>query len=187
MTDYATPKQLKRQIKEKVQNFLKGKTAAEDRVFISRSIPTQYEEQDVILIHTTGESIERFDQAPKSYKRNLTLLIECVSTGDTDSDLDLQLEEMGEIVEDWLEQDETLDGLVNKVELVGTDYQYEPEAQNPMGLLALRFDVEFYTFPAPDPTKLNVLRQTDIDWKIGHHDAEADDVIDAEDELVIDE
>ena len=120
MTELKTPRLIKRAIKEYVRDVLKNKTSAGANVFISRSLPTQHEALPSILVYTTGENVSLFDVSYKRYRRSMNLRIECVTIGDDDEDLDLKLEEMGEVVEDYLDRDETFSGLINKVELAST-------------------------------------------------------------------
>ena len=183
MNDSVTLKLAKRKMKEFVQTKLLNKTDAGARVYIGRSIPTNSEDLPAILIYSTGENISRFNEAPKNYQRNMNLLVECIAAGNDDDDLDIRLETLAEKVEALLEIDETLGGIANKLELAGSDYQSEPDAASPLGNLALRFNVEFYTDAIREGVDLETFKGTDIDWKIGHHAAHPDNVVDAEDKI----
>lgn len=182
MTNYETPKLVKRKIREYVKNILLDKTPARERVRIGRSVPTQAEDLPTLLVYTQGETVSRFDEAPKSYRRNMNLVIECLEAGDTDDDLDSRLEELGEKVEELIEADETFGGLINKVELSSTSYQTEPDGQSPIGSLVLGFNVDFFTFPKAHEA-IDDFKRADVDWKVGHHNASPDAVVDAEDQI----
>lgn len=158
----------KRNIRLKIQDLLLNKTDARERVYINRTIPTQAESLPVILIYSTGESIRRFNEAPKDYKRNLSIRIECVASGSKDDDLDLLLEQLADKVEEVMEIDDTLGDLVNKSELVSTDYQADPDAESPTGILALVYDVEFFTDAIqPGKDSLPQFTGTDANYNVG--------------------
>lgn len=173
----------KRKIKEAIKKLLiDGDTDAETRVSISRSIPTDAQNVPALLIYTTGEAVSRFNEAPKNYRRALNVNIEIMAAGNDDEHLDLILETIGDEVEQLMEKDETLGGLCNKLELVATAYQSEPDGQSPLGSLVLSYSVDFFTDAqqlADDC--LEEFQGTDLDWKVGHNNAPSDSVIDAED------
>lgn len=156
----------KRAIRRQIQSILLGKTKAQDRVFINRSIPTQEEDLPVILIYSTNEAITRMNEAPKDYKREMNIRIECVAVGDQDEDLDGRLEEIGDVVENLMEQDETLGDLVHYVELKGTEYTAEAEAQSPVGVLALTYTLIFFT-DALTEKSLDNFSGTDVTYDLG--------------------
>lgn len=145
MTDSKTLEPIKRRLKKAVKAALMGKTPVGDKVFLSRTVPTQYEEHFVILIFSMDEAVGRFNEAPKDYKRNLTVRIEVVGVEDDDDALDGKLELVADRIERLMEVDETLGGLANKLELTGAEYRGDGQAQSPMGLLALIYDIEFFT------------------------------------------
>jgi len=158
------------------------RTPAEEKVFLSRSIPTDYEDGTIILIYSTGETSAAFDESPKRYRRRLAVRIECLTSGNDDDNLDAKLEELGDRVESLMEVDDTFGGLANSVELTGSSYQTEDNAQSPMGLLALLFEVEFFTYAIrPELQCLDDLKTIDTKWKIGHDNSAPDNVVDAED------
>lgn len=145
MSGTPNQKPIKRQIKEAIRGVLIGKTDAKNRVSISQTTPTDDEEVPAILIYAVSENVNRFNQSPKDYKRVLTLTIECISNGNHDDDLDVQLENLGEQVEAIMEMDETLGDLVDRVELTASAYATSEEGSTYMGSLFLTYDVVFYT------------------------------------------
>lgn len=201
MTQYQTPALLKRLIKEKVRDILAAivtpaagatpavyATPAGEKVFVSRLIPTDFEDQTVILIFGTGEQVSRFDQSPKSYRRTFSLRVECIDYGDNDDDLDERLEALGEAVEKVMEYDETLGGLVNKLELSSTEYTTDSEAASPVGLLALTYNVEFFTFPGVLIAEgVDDYEETNVKYRVGHHAGPPDEVTDAEETYTMNE
>lgn len=187
MTKSLSEKPIKRKIKEAVQKLLKGKTLAGDNVFVSRSIPTDVECLPAILIYSLSENVRRFNETPKDYKRELTIAVECLASGNDDNELDSKLEELGEFIESAMEIDETLGDLVNKVELTGTAYAQDPDGQNPIGSLILQFAVEFFTNAIrSDFDCLPDFKETGVDWKVGHHETEeVGEQVDAKDTLTL--
>lgn len=182
MSESTTLEFVKRRIKIAVRDLLLNKTEAKEKVKISSSIPLQAESLPALRVYSTNESVSRFNEAPKNYKRNLTLAIECIDCGDDDDNLDMRLEILGEQVETLLELDETLGKLVNKLELSGAAYQYEADAQSPIGSLILTYNVEFFTY-AQRETVLDEYLSTGVKWEIGHHDESSNGVTDAEDTI----
>lgn len=158
----------KRNIRLKIQALLQNQTEAKERVYINRVIPTQSEDLPVILIYTTGESISRFNEAPKDYRRVMSVRIECIDKGNTDDDLDFKLETLADKVEEVMEIDDTLGDLVNKSELVSTDYQADPDAESPTGILALTYSVEFFTDAIqPGKDSLPAFTGADVNYNVG--------------------
>jgi hypothetical protein len=182
VTESKTLEFVKRKIKIAVRDLLKNKTEAKENVKISSTPPTQIEELPAIRIFSTNESVSRFNEAPKNYKRNVNVAIECLDTGNDDDQLDMRLEILGEQVETLMELDETLGKLVNKLELTGVAYQYEADAQSPVGSIILTFNIEFFSY-AQRETVLDDYLSTGVKWEIGHHNSSSDGVKDAEDRL----
>lgn len=179
-----TQEPVKRKIKLAIVKLLQeGNTLAKKSVFVSRAIPSEVEQFPLINVYSISESVDRFDEAPKRYRRRMTILIECLSLGDTDEAVDCALEKLASQVEDLMERDETLGGLLNKLELTGTDYQQEPDGASPMGLLSLRYLVEFFSTPSSGEDELSDWNGADVDWKVGHNNESPGEVVNAEDEI----
>ena len=176
---------IKRKTREYVrETLIKIGTPAGKNIAIGKTAPTWIKNLPAILIYASNESVQRFEEAPKTYRREFSLSIECITAGNEDNDLDLALEEMAERVEDIMEVDETLGDLVNKIELRGSEYQVESDGQSPSGALVLTYAIEFYQ----DANKsgincLDDLKQLKTDWEVGHHDESSDGVTDAQDQI----
>ena len=163
-----------------------GKTTAGENVTIARASNVDIEDLPCINIYTIGEAINRHDEAPKTYKRGMDLVIECVTTGDDDDDADLKAEIMSELVEDLMEQDEELGGFGDRLELTATDYRNEPDAQSPVQKIALVYRIDFISETRPvDPKCLADFKGVNTDWQIGHDNAHPDGVVDARDEYKV--
>jgi len=179
-----TQKPTKRLVKEAVVKLLKeGNTLAQERVSLSRSIPSEDITFPLINVYTVSESVERFDEAPKRYRRRITLLIECLSRGDEDDQLDLYLEHLASQVENLMERDETLGGILNKLELSGTEYQQEPDGSSPLALLALRYSLEYFDEPASGEESLSNFLGLDVEWNASQGDEQPDEYLIANDTI----
>lgn len=174
----------KRLIKEAVVKLLKnGGTLAGTNVSVSRSIPSEDVTFPLINVYSLSESVERFDEAPKRYRRRMTLLIECLSRGDDDDKLDLANERLGFQVELLMEKDETLGGLLNKLELTSTDYQQEPDGASPLALLALRYSLEYFDEVKSGEDELVNFLGVDAQWEASSGDERPDEYLKAEDTI----
>lgn len=182
MTESTTLEFVKRRIKIAVRDLILNRTEAQGNVKISPTPPSQIEQLPAIRIYSTNESVSRFNEAPKNYKRNLNLAVECLDVGDNDDNLDMRLEILGEQVETLMEIDETLGRLVNKLELTGVGYQYEADAQSPIGSIILTFNIEFFSY-AQRESVLDDYLSTGVRWEVGHNNSSSDGVTDAEDRL----
>lgn len=190
MNELLTQRLAKRRIKVAIRDILlKAKTEAIDRIHISRSIPSRPDDQDdtspIVLIYSTDEQAEVFDRAPKRYRRLLTIKIELLDIGSTDDQLDGRLEFLGEQVETAMELSDTINGTCSRFEFTGSQYQFEPDGQSPVGALVLQYQVEFFTQAIRSGSICyDDLKVIDIDWKVGHDGTEPPGrQIDAEDTI----
>jgi hypothetical protein len=184
MSEIKTRAFVKRKAKEAIQKLLNTIPNVQGRVSISRTIPTDAQNLPAILIYSIGETASIHNEAPRTYRRNLTVQIEVIAAGNDDDHLDFLLEDLGDKIENYMERDETLGDLVNRLELTGTSYQSEPDAQSPIGSLVFSYSVEIFTDAQHlDDSNLEEFQGTDNEWKVGHHDSPPDGVVDAVDEI----
>lgn len=177
---------IKRKIREYVRDILiETGTPAGDNIKVGRTAPNWIEHIPAINIFPSNESIQRFNEAPKSYRREFSLAIECIAAGNDDDDLDYNLEVMAERVEDIMEIDETLGDQVDRIELQSVEYQTEPDGQSPTGAVVLTYNVRWYSNAnQPGYICLDDLKQVNSEWQVGHHnESPQDNVIDAEDQI----
>lgn len=180
MNQLKKQKPIKRRIKEAVKNALSGVLIGDNTVEIAKTIPSQVEHLPKILIYSVNETVNRFDEAPKTYERTLNIKIECVVASHAEDDMDSRLEQIAEAVEARIESDETFSGLVHRAELTNVEYESTTEAQSIVGMVALTYELYYKTQPMPG----QILREfsgVDTDWKIGHHNESTseDNVVDA--------
>jgi len=166
----ATLELTKHKIRRVIRDLLKNSTDAGANVFVSRSTKFDHEELPAILIYPDSERVRRFDEAPKRYGRNFALKIEIIGRAATDDELDLQLEKIGEQIENLLEANEdnekTLKPITNSINLTGSRYSFEGEGQTPIGSLILDYDVEFLKYALPLGVDLNAFLGADVKWKL---------------------
>jgi hypothetical protein len=166
----ATLKLIKHSIRQKIKSLLVNKTDAQANVFVSRSTKFDHEELPAILIYPDSERIRRFEEAPKRYGRNFACKIEVIGRAATDEELDLQLETIAEQIETLLEVNETAEAtlgpLVNDLNLTGSRYAFEGEAQTPVGSLILDYDFEFFDYALPEGIELPAFLGVDSKIKL---------------------
>jgi hypothetical protein len=182
VTALNTPGAVRRAIREKIKAILVGQTPALNSVFISRSLPTEADALPAIGIYTTGETVERFNEAPKDYRRELSLMIEVNIAGDTDDDLDQKREDFADKIESLIEKDETLGGLVDSLWLTANEFAENSEGESPIGKLSVLYTVRFYMDAARPAEDLTEFQGADVDWKIKRPE-ELPTSVDASDEV----
>lgn len=135
----------RRLIRNHIRDLLKGKKIVpSDRVVTSRSAPSDIEKLPVILIYTRNENVSAHNEAPKSYKRFVEVVIEVIDTGDDDEKLSDQLDDMADKIEEAIEYDETLGGKADRLALTSLQSAWESGGQSPLGSLILTYDVLYY-------------------------------------------
>lgn len=170
-----TLKRVKRKIRLKAKEILLGRTKAGENVFVSRSSKLDSGELPAIIIYPNNEKIQKFNEAPKDYKRIFTLSIEVIGTAPTDDELDDLIEDMAEQIESLMEQAETDDEkgfgkLISSLELVGTQYAVDPEGGDPIASIKLDFELVFYADAiTEDVSPLPDLKGVDVKWQVGHN------------------
>lgn len=175
-----TRKSERKKIRKTVERILKAAKIplVGNDVFSQRSIPTDHDELPVILIYPRTENVERNDESPKSYQRNLSLEIEIQTTANDDSQLADELDDLSQCVEDVIEGSKELADLVNDLDLKSTLYDTDSEGSSPIGSVRLNYDLEYYTDEARDDEDLVPFKRAHTDWHL-----EGDEEKDAEDDF----
>lgn len=183
VTELTTPGAVRRAVREKTKELLLGQTGAGANVFISRAIPNEAELLPVINIYTGDENVENFDESPKRYRRNLQLVIEVGLVGDDDDGLDLERDKFGDVIEAIMEEDETLDSLVDTINLVSNELRQDAGGESPSGKLSLTYDVRYFLYPTTKKA-VHDFHGADVDWRLKRPE-ELPDSVDAEDTIDI--
>lgn len=149
---------LRKQIRAKIVETLKGNTDADQRVYPNRVLPVFLNELPAIIVNTESEQVEVFAEAsPREYERTLTVKIEIMC--EESSALDDELDIIGAQVEAALfeETDHTLGELCHDVNLVGCEMAFNKEGEKSIGSLILTYEVVYHSVPARDAENLEWL------------------------------
>jgi hypothetical protein len=141
----------RKEFRHDVVNRLMNRTPAGARVFANRRLPMFGSDIQssvpAILVYTTTERVTQFNNSPRIYKRVTSLEVQIASPMiDT---LDDALDVFGGLVERILLTDDTLGGLVESIEPVGSSRGYPEGGEREFAGLVLFFDVS-YLFQMPD-------------------------------------
>lgn len=135
---------VRRQIREAAAALLDGLTTTGSNVFQSRSRQLQESQLPGLRVYTRNEVSERVTtgSAPELL-RKVELMVECIGRkiDDLDDNLDLIASEVEVALGASL-----LSGLIMEFpELVSTDSEIQDEGNQPIGVVTLRFTVQYMT------------------------------------------
>jgi len=186
----------RREIRQKIVEILKDKTSAGSLVLSNPSSPTWEGDLPVILVRTLTETSEMYAQSPREYQRTLQLLIEVIVEGPED---DLTSDGSEELIDGMLDAlileveialfaDDTLGDTASDIMPLSAEFDFIGEGERPIAAARMIYSVIYYellpesleSFP-----RIGEFKQANVDWKVGHHDEEPDDQIEAKDEVVI--
>lgn len=132
-------------IRDAVVTRLKtGGTMAGQNVFGNRSRPLFPHELPAILVYSRTDAPELSNEAPREYKRTLTLGIECVAAGRNEEELDDILDEFCAQVESAIFKDETFGGLVSDTLLGDTELDILANGDKPAGGAKILLSAIYY-------------------------------------------
>lgn len=182
------PRKLIRQtVKDIIAN---GNTLAGKNVFTNKKIHIDSDCLPQIVIHTESENVELLDQAPKRYKRDLTLTIEIFASAISEDKLQDDLDQMAWQIENLLADDDDWNGTVNKADLTAVRLEFQETGTNPIGACILTYTAQYLTdLPeigsqvSAELTDLDAIQGLAVDgfgWDIIANDGEPDGAIDAE-------
>lgn len=167
-------------IRERVQEVLKAAKIPEvnQDVFCRKS--TQHDDGGlpIICIYPNTETVSRFDEAPKRYKRFYDVTIEAISTHETDQDLCDELDMLSYAIESAIESDDVLQGILpydkqsnlcfEDTELTSVNYDMQSDGSSPIGLVRLTYSVSY--IDRPFTRKIyNSFDKLESKWEIGNH------------------
>lgn len=191
-------------IRKAIQALLLDKTGAGARVFSNLSSSMWCEELPQIAVFSRSEDIREMNVAPREYERRLELAIEIVAegsegpnSGDFVEDI---LDDIAEQVETELNRDESIaeieDVFGNPVKLVDAlilktvEFDFVGEGKKPTGSARLVYDVVYHEHrpkSIDEQTGIDDFKTAHVDWSVGHHSAEPDAVVEAQDDISIPE
>lgn len=167
-------------IREKVQTILLNNTDAANRVYTSRATAWWKAELPAIGIYTRSEDAEIFEEAPRSYRRTLSLTIEAVDK--EADDLEDNLDTLAEDIEKYIRL-ETFLGLdyVQDVIYIRTETEIDPGGELEIGSAILTYSIPYTTYQPEElePAGLDDLEKIAVDWEQPPSDVDTD----AQDEI----
>lgn len=176
-------------LRKKVQEVLKSAKieGIGDDVFCRKSTPHEAQELPYIIIYSNNESTERLDESPKSYIRNLELVVEVITSHDTDELLCDELDDLVSSIETALELDPVLQGFSSyyenyKVEdFVASSVRFDQDGggSSPIGSASIVFNISYYDDPYASKIARSPFSGVETKWNIGDHgDNNAEDSVD---------
>ena len=150
---------LRKNIRKKVVEILKGKTDVGNRVFPNASTVIDEALLPVILIYPRSESASKYATAPRELERDLDLAIEIIAKGpETDEtgiapedqdpskkSLEDILDDIAEQIECELSRDDTLQNTVDDSILTNIEFEFEGSGGLPIGSARLTYAVTYFT------------------------------------------
>lgn len=169
-------------IRNAVKALLLNHTDAGTRVHTTQLIPWQRSELPAASIYTLEESSDNQQTGPRSYKRELQLVveigIEAVETG-----MDDALDNLADQVERAMAVDYTLGNLAEDCTLVQSEMEITVLGKRELGFMRLGYVVTYYTDMVDlAPATLDDFDTADIHYNLENSQAVADQAHD----LVID-
>ena len=130
-------------IRDRMIVILTGLVTTGPRVFASRVYPLQTPDLPGLLVFTELEEVDSGSMR-RGLERALTVLIQAVvksSGGVIDDTLDTIAEE----IEAAIEADPNLSGLALYTQLLSTEIEFNAEAEKPVGIMSIRYQVSYRT------------------------------------------
>lgn len=169
----------RKSLRKKVQSVLKAANIAGigQDVYCRKSTNHEESQLPFICIYPNDETAQRYDEAPKRYKRNYEIVIEVISTHDSDELLCDELDDLADAIEKTIESSRSLQGwdpyddLGNQVEdceATSVNYDIQADGSNPMGAVRLTYSINYIDEP-DKPTVTDDFVTVETEWKIGDH------------------
>lgn len=148
--------------------------AVEGRVYASRVRHIQSARLPSIGVYGLKETPDDEGTSPRRYTRDLTLAVEVVASGET---MDATLNALSDAVEDTLEADPTLGGLVQDLELRGVEISLAEKGDELVGCARVDAGV-WYERPRQQP-ELEDFATGGVRWDLAPQDGatDAEDII----------
>lgn len=156
-------------IRQAIMASLKAaNTKAGSRIFGNRSRQILEDEIPCILVYTSNEPVELFNEAPAEYKRKMNVSIELIAKANSEDDLDDVLDDFCEQVEAAIFSDDNFYGpIASLVELGETVIEVLSEGKNPVGGAKITTTFTYYqNLPGDLSGRLNDFETADV--KIQH-------------------
>ena len=134
---------VRKQIRDKLVQYLTGLTTTDQNVFNSH--PYDAQEANSLFIYTTDEEISADNMGrPITQMRELTLRLEAIAKGNADVVPDT-LDQIAVEVEHAIYANRTLDGLVLDIDLNQTEMTFSGDGDAPTGGMRLTYVATYRT------------------------------------------
>lgn len=176
-------------LRKRIQEVLKNANieGVLDDVFCRKSTAHDDGLLPIINIYPNTEGVERFDEAPKRYKRSYQITCEIITTHDNDELLCDEMDDLSSAVEEAIENDPVLQGwepydndnnCVEDTESISVQYDSEGNGSTPVGSCRITFMITYIDAPITRKA-LAPFKGIDTKWELGDHgDNQAIDKID---------
>lgn len=152
-------------------------TAAGDNVLSNPSIV--HKDLPVVAVYTRSEDMEKFSEAPRQWKRDLTVVIEIVARGPEEPvDADDEMEKVEDVIdgiayqiEKVLALDDSLGQCVSDLFPVSTDFEYTSDGEMPIASCRLTYTARYHQFlPASSEEQAGISNweTANVTYRIGH-------------------
>jgi hypothetical protein len=167
----------RKQIRNKVFELINDETDFGERVFLSRKVPFGKNdecEKGVILVFIERESAAIFNQAPKEYKKTLTLSVAIIKSLDPEEieAIEDQLEVIAEQIEGILEKNDTLDELCSECDFQSYEVSSNDEGEFKEGAIKLTYSITYYVEVGKEEADLSEFETSEVKIK---HETHPDD------------
>ena len=167
---------LRKKIRKKVAEILKGNTDAGENVFPNASVPAWHKElagSALILIYPRSESASEYATAPRELDRDLDLVIEIAATGpeinqilntplENIKTLEDILDDIAEQVENLMDVDDSLQGEADSAIYQNTEFEFDSSGGSPIGSVRITYGINYNTM---SPRSTVGQSNTDKDYK----------------------
>lgn len=143
-------------------------TAADQRVFKSRSIPWRTVELPAISVLCVTEEVDEASAqtTPRELVRSADIVLDLVAWVPADGDVDDVLDDLAEQVEAAMDANRYLDDTASDSRLVSSEFGEVPEGNRPIGALRLTYRVQ-YLAHAPASTSHDALKTAVVTYNLG--------------------
>ena len=135
---------IRQQIRDRVASVLTtGVALVSSRVYTSRVYPLSEAKLPAIAVYTSSETSNLMSFQPPTLQRSMSLTVDVYARAvDTfDDDVDAICVQ----IEDAIGDDFRVNGLAKQIHLISTDIDYNGEAEHPVGIASMTFEVSYVT------------------------------------------
>lgn len=164
-------------IRKKVFESLFNKTSFQNRVFRSRKVPLNDDEESnvkdgVILIYLEREQSQKINESPAIYRRSLDLSIAIIKTMlPEDSEfIEDQIEDVAQEVEDIFGDDDSLGGLASGMDFTGYEFMDDETGEYKQGAVKLSYSIKYEIERGQDGNDLDDFGTSHVMLKHNDHE-----------------